>query len=317
MPLPPLIALLPSLISILLTHLQAMTPHHANQRGYRPPLQPFLMDSSTWDRHGELVRAVICSGLLPNVARVYLKSNKKKMILRDGTRVTAQTKSVVQLDYVDTCDGFICFHELIRTTQLFASDLCLARPLAVAIFCGKVERCEDGLLCDNWIRLAADREVVNAVMLVREAAKRSVDRHVLGVGLGSKSAEVDLQAVLRALTGQSGGETHYHVEETSILPAPRADVAPAYLDDMSYGRDRTMEMGRPPVADWRYGMVPPVPRGFGGYNGSVPGAMDMRAQRDSQLPQGNSWEQQGAGRAVSDSSNKYVPPGRRQHMLIH
>ena len=49
--------------------------------------------------------------------------------------------------------------------------------------------------------MSVDKAGVNAIMEIRAAAKRVIERHVCGVGFGTKSAEVDLEGVLRALGG--------------------------------------------------------------------------------------------------------------------
>jgi len=164
-----------------------------------------LVQCSEWEHESELVRAMICAGLLPNAARVCDKGGKKRMVLKDGGKISAQSKSVLQLDRIMTGNGFVCFHELIKTSQLFASDLCYAGTVPVAIFCSKVERCGEGILCDGWMRMSVSNEGVAAILAIRAAAKRCVDRHVCGVGIGSKSAEVDLEGVLNALRSVSGG----------------------------------------------------------------------------------------------------------------
>jgi hypothetical protein len=45
-----------------------------------------------------------------------------------------------QMDRLPGTDGFICFHELVRTSQLFGSDLTVASNYAVVMFCDSVER---------------------------------------------------------------------------------------------------------------------------------------------------------------------------------
>jgi len=54
--------------------------------------------------------------------------------------------------------------------------------------------------------MSVDKAGVNAIMEIRAAAKRVIERHVCGVGFGTKSAEVDLEGVLKAL----GGSLHAH-----------------------------------------------------------------------------------------------------------
>lgn len=176
-----------------------------------------IVQASDWEHETELVRAMICAGLLPNAARVCDKGGKRRMVLKEGGKISAQSKSVVQLDRILSGNGFACFHELIKTSQLFASDLCYAGTLPVAIFCSKVDQCAEGILCDGWMRLAVDKSGVAAIFAVRAAAKRCLDRHVCGVGIGSKSAEVDLEGVVNALRigcgtslgGHTGGGERY------------------------------------------------------------------------------------------------------------
>eukprot|EP00802_Teleaulax_amphioxeia_P003705 Tamp_03708.p1 GENE.Tamp_03708~~Tamp_03708.p1 ORF type:complete len:840 (-),score=213.22 Tamp_03708:303-2822(-) len=160
-----------------------------------------LVQDNDWEHETELVRAIICAGLLPNAARVSERGGKRRMLLKDGSKISAQSKSVLQLDRLISGDGFVCFHELIKTSQLFGSDLSYAGTLPLAIFSSKVEQTNEGIVIDGWMRMSVDRAGVKALMEIRAAAKRVVDRHVCGVGFGTKSAEVDLEGVLHALRG--------------------------------------------------------------------------------------------------------------------
>ena len=141
------------------------------------------------------------------------------MLLKEGGKISAQSKSVLQLDRILSGNGFACFHELIKTSQLFASDLCYAGTLPVAIFCSKVEPCAEGLLCDGWMRLSVDKSGAAAIFAVRAAAKRCLDRHVCGVGIGSKSAEVDLEGVVNALSIESGTSVGGYRDDASMSSA--------------------------------------------------------------------------------------------------
>lgn len=178
------------------------------------------------------------------------------MVLKEGGKISAQSKSVLQLDRILSGNGFACFHELIKTSQLYASDLCYAGTLPVAIFCSKVDQCAEGILCDGWMRLAVDKRGVAAILAVRAAAKRCLDRHVCGVGIGSKSAEVDLEGVLNALRigcgtslgGYAGGGERYAddasmssastVQQTQVLQYCSAATAFRRELDRAGGYDR-------------------------------------------------------------------------------
>jgi ATP-dependent RNA helicase DHX36 len=176
-----------------------------------------IVQTSDWEHDAELVRAMICTGLLPNAARVCDKGGKRRMLLKEGGKISAQSKSVLQLDRILSGSGFVCFHELIKTSQLYAADLCYAGTLPVAIFASKVETCAEGIVCDGWMRLSVDKAGAAAILAIRAAAKRCVDRHICGVGIGSKSAEVDLEGVLDALNSvhtpsasKGGGDRYSH-----------------------------------------------------------------------------------------------------------
>ena len=166
-----------------------------------------IVQASELEHDSELVRAMVCCGLLPNSARVFDKGGKRKMMLKDGGRISAQSKSVLQLDRLVAGNGFVCFHELIKTSQLYASDLCYAGTMSVAIFSAKVEAYGEGLVCDGWMRLAISPAGADAIMAIRAAAKRVVDRHVCGVMMGTKSHEVDLEGVVNALRSVHGSAT--------------------------------------------------------------------------------------------------------------
>ena len=184
--------------------------HHieARRAGRAPGLQA-LVQCSEWEHEVELVRGIICAGLLPNAARVHDKGAKRRMLLKDGGKISVQqAKSVLQLDRIVSANGFVCFHELIKTNQLFASDVCYAGTLPVAIFCHKVERCSEGILCDGWMRFSVEAAGVDALLAIRAAAKRCMDRHLCAVAIGSKSAQVDLEGVLNALRTIHNGSTH-------------------------------------------------------------------------------------------------------------
>ncbi len=49
-----------------------------------------------------------------------------------------------------TGEGFVCFHELIKTSQLFGSDLSFAGTLPIAIFSSKVEAYSEGIIVDGY-----------------------------------------------------------------------------------------------------------------------------------------------------------------------
>jgi len=57
----------------------------------------------------------------------------------------------LQLDRLVTGEGFVCFHELIKTSQLFGSDLSFAGTLPIAIFSSKVEAYSEGIIVDGYI----------------------------------------------------------------------------------------------------------------------------------------------------------------------
>ncbi len=109
-----------------------------------------LVQDNDWEHESELVRAVICAGLLPNAARVCERAGKRRMLLKDGSKISAQSKSVLQLDRLVTGEGFVCFHELIKTSQLFGSDLSFAGTLPIAIFSSKVEPYSEGIIVDGY-----------------------------------------------------------------------------------------------------------------------------------------------------------------------
>ncbi len=64
----------------------------------------------------------------------YVYTHAYTYLLREHTRTHAQ------MDRLPAVDGFVCFHELVKTSQLFGSDLSVTSNYAVVMFCEKVEK---------------------------------------------------------------------------------------------------------------------------------------------------------------------------------
>jgi hypothetical protein len=75
----------------------------------------------------------------------------------------------LQLDRLVTGEGFVCFHELIKTSQLFGSDLSFAGTLPIAIFSSKVEAYSEGIIVDGYIHKLSIKSPLDGCISIRKS----------------------------------------------------------------------------------------------------------------------------------------------------
>ena len=90
----------------------------------------------------QLVRAVMCAGLFPNVAKVSLKkrgSAPPKITTPEDGRVSIHPKSL-NYDTKDFESPWLCYHSKVKTSSIFLHDCSEISPLALMVFGGQFER---------------------------------------------------------------------------------------------------------------------------------------------------------------------------------
>lgn len=129
------------------------------------------------------------------------------------------------------------------------------------------------MICDGWIRLKADDKTIDAMLKIRQAARRCIDRHVAGAGLGSKNAEIDLEAVYRMFASIQRGDA-----DAPIPQAERITGNDRMYDRSGYDRGGLGDkMGSGKFGGDRYGGRDQYSENrYGGRGGQGGGFQDKR-----------------------------------------
>lgn len=105
-------------------------------------------------QHLNLLRAIICAGLYPNVAILKSKfSNKRGIIVNVRTPEDGNVKihpSSVNVDEKYFRSNFLVYHLKMRTTSKFLYDTTMVQPLAIVFFGDQLEVAQDRIVVAKY-----------------------------------------------------------------------------------------------------------------------------------------------------------------------
>jgi len=130
----------------------------------------------------ELVKAVLCAGMFPNIARISWKG-------RHGQRVNFQTfedgqiklhPSSVNESVKDFEHPWLIYNEKVRTTNLFLRDCSNVPDYALVFFGGAVKRESSSSLsmCRGFYTFSADPQVCELILSLRTQLDGLLQRHI-------------------------------------------------------------------------------------------------------------------------------------------
>ncbi|GBG82962.1 hypothetical protein CBR_g36488 [Chara braunii] len=109
-----------------------------------------FMDKSagvaSYNRYGndmELIRAVICAGMYPNVVRVEKKGRQTLLHTREDGRVKLHPTSVISMDSLSR-NSWLVYHEKVKTTDIFIRDASAVGDYALLMFGGEMSTSPSG-----------------------------------------------------------------------------------------------------------------------------------------------------------------------------
>lgn len=156
----------------------------------------------------KLVKAVLCAGLYPNVARIeHHRTFRRPPILRtheDG-RVYLHPKSV-NAQVTSFEDNFLIYHEKMKSSSLFLYDSTMIAPFPLLFFGGDIsvfeEEGHETVAVDEFIKFKSPTRIANLVKELRVELDKLLKQKIaqpkmkLSAGTGAGSKEI---ALLRAI----------------------------------------------------------------------------------------------------------------------
>lgn len=156
----------------------------------------------------KLVKAVLCAGLYPNVARIeHHRTFRRPPILRtheDG-RVYLHPKSV-NAQVTSFEDNFLIYHEKMKSSSLFLYDSTMIAPFPLLFFGGDIsvfeEEGHETVAVDEFIKFKSPTRIANLVKELRVELDKLLKQKIaqpkmkLSAGTGAGRKEI---ALLRAI----------------------------------------------------------------------------------------------------------------------
>ncbi|XP_015774501.1 PREDICTED: ATP-dependent RNA helicase DHX36-like [Acropora digitifera] len=163
----------------------------------------------------KLVKAILCAGLYPNVAKIeHHRTFKRPPILRtfeDG-RVYLHPKSVnAQVIVFD--DNFLIYHEKMKSSSLFLYDSTMIAPFPLLFFGGDItvfkEEGQETVAVDDFIKFKSPTRIANLVKELRVELDKLLKQKIAqpkmklsaGTGVGSKENAL-LRAIIDLITSE-------------------------------------------------------------------------------------------------------------------
>uniref|UniRef100_A0A7S3DCS6 DEAD-box helicase OB fold domain-containing protein n=1 Tax=Palpitomonas bilix TaxID=652834 RepID=A0A7S3DCS6_9EUKA len=104
-----------------------------------------------------VVRAVVCAGLYPNIAKLKsaaTKGSPPSFLDEEGSIDLHPSSVAFQAERFRT--SWVVYHEKVKTTKVYLRDSCSISPFAVILFGGKLSVDHQGgtIAIDSWIKFA-------------------------------------------------------------------------------------------------------------------------------------------------------------------
>ncbi|XP_074635335.1 ATP-dependent DNA/RNA helicase DHX36-like isoform X1 [Acropora palmata] len=163
----------------------------------------------------KLVKAILCAGLYPNVAKIeHHRTFKRPPILRtleDG-RVYLHPKSV-NAQVIVFEDNFLIYHEKMKSSSLFLYDSTMIAPFPLLFFGGDItvfkEEGQETVAVDDFIKFKSPTRIANLVKELRVELDKLLKQKIAepkmklsaGTGVGSKENAL-LRAIIDLITSE-------------------------------------------------------------------------------------------------------------------
>ena len=136
---------------------------------------PLFPSSNRFSNKLKLVQAVVCSGLYPNIARVFKRKGHKfpTFDTKFDRKVHLHQKSVNSGACADEFEyEWLCYYEKIKTAQVNLYDTSEVSPYALLFFGGNIRTFVDNdgvsrMSVDEWIKFKVEPRIVDAVKRLR------------------------------------------------------------------------------------------------------------------------------------------------------
>ncbi|VDI08111.1 Hypothetical predicted protein [Mytilus galloprovincialis] len=158
-----------------------------------------------------LVKAVICAGLYPNVAKLtnVPRSMEKSpsLILHDGQKVAAHPKSVNANEKVFMSKWFV-YHTIMKTSKIWVYDMTGISPYALLFFGGKIsteeqlwnDEMKDVVVIDNWVRFWCPAETAVLVKKLRKQLDKLLEEKITKTGVTNWDKSSKEGVLMHAIT---------------------------------------------------------------------------------------------------------------------
>ncbi|XP_064611599.1 ATP-dependent DNA/RNA helicase DHX36-like [Liolophura sinensis] len=156
-----------------------------------------------------LIKAVICAGLYPNVAKISKSPNPHSKGFRPtlfctktDRRVTLHPKSVNANEKVFESKWFI-FHQKLKTNSINLHDCSMVAPYPLLFFGGDIDirrdREQDCVAVDDWILFRASPSIAKLVIDLRRELDRVLEEKISKPGPTTWDKKTKEGAVMRAI----------------------------------------------------------------------------------------------------------------------
>lgn len=153
-----------------------------------------------------LIRAIICAGLYPNVAKIYKPKRKNGSALlqtKTEKRVEIHPKSVNATEYMFETKWLI-FYQKLKTTGIFVYDCSMVSPYPLLFFGGHIDTRKDGdqdcITVDDWIIFQASPKTAKLVKDLRKELDRLLEEKTKSPGSTLWDRNSKEGAIMRAIT---------------------------------------------------------------------------------------------------------------------
>lgn len=174
--------------------------------GFIKVANPLHQEANVNSDNENLIRAIICAGLYPNVAKIHKPpKGSRPAILHTKTdgRVQLHPKSVNSTEQHFEMKWLI-FHQKLKTSGVFVHDCSMVSPYPLLFFGGHINIQKDGdqdcITVDNWIIFQASPNTAKLVKDLRKELDRLLDEKIKHPGSISWNNNCKEGAIMKAIT---------------------------------------------------------------------------------------------------------------------
>eukprot|EP00052_Salpingoeca_macrocollata_P022794 m.199119 g.199119 ORF g.199119 m.199119 type:complete len:428 (+) comp21894_c0_seq1:135-1418(+) len=173
-------------------------------------------------RDANIIKAVMCAGLYPSVARVDHPHGKNfgkrppKLYTKQDGKVALHPRSVIAEEPILPLK-WLLYHQKVKSSKVFLYDATMISPLPLLLFGHHVERHEDqgqaGVAVDGWIVFRCAGQVVDLVQQLRRQLESLLDQKIRNPKLPLSEAGHKLTQATISLLSE---EDHRGMEERML-----------------------------------------------------------------------------------------------------